>query len=214
MALLPPAALLMARLVSLSPEAGEGKSQRYGQLANAVTLFLLLAAGVAGLVVRPGRIQVPEGVLVAQPAVRTLFALLALGALIGLAIAFRGTLLASTLAVGIVPIVALAFAAVALMPVANELASPLPLIRALREQAVPPEAMALYACPHLWSRDMPPVLERVHYASPKDFSDPAFRPALVVTARKHQDEIAPALAGLHKSGELRMIGKWFDVYRR
>jgi 4-amino-4-deoxy-L-arabinose transferase-like glycosyltransferase len=213
MALLPPAALLMARLAA--PEADGGRSLRYGRLANAITLLLLLALGVAGLVVTPARIKVPEGALVAQPAVRTLCAILAVAALTGLVVALRGrTLGASTLAVGIVPIVAFAYAAVALMPVANELASPLPLIRALSAEAAPPEATALYACPHLWSRDMPPALERVHYASPKDFADPAFRPALVVTARKHQDEIAPALAGMHKSGELRMIGKWFDVYRR
>jgi len=215
MALLPPAALLIARLAALPVDAEGGRGARDGRIANAVTLLLLLAAGIAGLVIGPQRIKAPEGVLVAEPAVRALFAILVLGAVAGLVITFRWrTLTASILAVGIVPVAALAYAAVALMPIANELASPLPLIRALRAEAVPPEQMAFYACPHLWSRDMPPSLERVHYASPKELADPAFRPALVVTSRRHQDEIAPALAGLHKSGELRLIGKWFDVYRR
>jgi hypothetical protein len=40
------------------------------------------------------------------------------------------------------------------------------------------------------------------------------KPSLIVTSRSHAKEIAPALAGYRKVDEVRMIGKWFDVYRR
>ena len=39
-------------------------------------------------------------------------------------------------------------------------------------------------------------------------------PAVLVTARNHGQEIAAPLAAYRKVDEVRMIGKWFDVYRR
>jgi len=35
-----------------------------------------------------------------------------------------------------------------------------------------------------------------------------------VTSRKRADDLAETLRGYRKVDELRMIGKWFDVYRR
>ena len=39
-------------------------------------------------------------------------------------------------------------------------------------------------------------------------------PAVIATSRAHANEIAASLRGYRKVDELRMIGKWFDVYRR
>jgi hypothetical protein len=39
-------------------------------------------------------------------------------------------------------------------------------------------------------------------------------PAVIATSRAHAAEIAPLLAGYRKVDSIRMIGKWFDVYRR
>jgi hypothetical protein len=111
---------------------------------------------------------------------------------------------------GIVPIVALAYAAVALMPIANEMATTRPLIAALEAQRVDGSSIALYTCPHLWSRDMPSNLESVRYASAATIG----RPAVIATSRKRANEIAQALRGYRRVAEVQMIGKWFDVYRR
>ena len=59
---------------------------------------------------------------------------------------------------------------------------------------------------------MPRRLERVVYADPQTLA--RTHPRLIVTSRAHANEIAPQLAGYHKVDEVRMIGKWFDVYGR
>src|SRR5206468_12575560 len=70
----------------------------------------------------------------------------------------------STIAVGLVPIIPLAFAAITMMPYANSIASTERLIAALEKQHVAPEQIALYSCPNLWSRyNFPRELERVRY---------------------------------------------------
>jgi hypothetical protein len=70
--------------------------------------------------------------------------------------------------------------------------------------------MALYTCPHLWSRDFPRQLERVRYADAGSIG----APALIATSRAHAGEISSTLRTYRKVDEVRMIGKWFDVYRR
>ena len=74
------------------------------------------------------------------------------------------------------------------------------------------DQIALYTCPHLWSHDMPRDLEHVHYASPQTLL--ASNPTVVATARAHANEIAPQLGGFRRVDSVKMIGKWFDVYRR
>ena len=54
---------------------------------------------------------------------------------------------------------------------------------------------------------MPRDLEHVHYAL-------GGNPTIIATARAHANEIAPQLAGYHVVDSVKMIGKWFDVYRR
>jgi hypothetical protein len=141
--------------------------------------------------------------------VKTVFVILSTAAGIGLVVSIVRRDL-STLIVGIVPLVAFVYAAIALMPLVNAVATPQPLIAALLKQNVPPEQMALYTCPHLWSRDFPRQLEHVHYAD----ADNLGQPALIATSRAHANEISSALRDYRKVDEVRMIGKWFDVYRR
>ena len=90
----------------------------------------------------------------------------------------------------------------------NNLATDRPLIAALEKQHVSGNEIALYTCPHLWAHDMPRDLEHVHYGQPQG------TPTVIATARAHAKEIAPQLAGFHVVDSVKMIGKWFDVYRR
>src|SRR5256886_3881981 len=165
-------------------------------------LLLLLVSGITGFL---GHIPpVPRGI-----AVNAILAILIAASALGLLLATRGAV-ASTIAVGLVPIVVLAYITVTMMPAINDAVSTRPLIRALIAQHVPPEEIALYSCPYLWSRAMPRDLERVHYVTPESLASANAR--VVATSRRHAIEID--LRGFKRAGELQMIGKPFDVYRR
>lgn len=214
MAMIPPIALLISRYVS------EDSTERRrpagwsaaGPAANLIANALIALIAIAALFVNPTRIKGPESALLRLPEVRTLLIVTATAAIIAFAITLRASLTTSTIATGLVPIVAMAFIAIALMPVVNDLVSTRPLVTALQEQHVPPEQIALYAAPYLWTRDFPREYERVVYADPEMLEKT--KPAVIVTARAHANEIAPALNGYHVVTSLRMIGKWFDVYRQ
>jgi 4-amino-4-deoxy-L-arabinose transferase-like glycosyltransferase len=200
MALIPPAALAIARLL-----ASDDAWTRWGRNANALMATIFLTVGILGLF-----IQRPE---ISRYSLRPLFGVLAIAAAIALAFTIRGRLAASTIALGLVPLAALTYAAVALVPLANELASTRPLVRALVRQRVPAEQIALYVCPHLWTRGMPPALEHVRYVDADELRhiDP---PRLIVARRKDSGAIYDVLREYKRVDELQMIGKWFDVYRR
>ncbi len=200
MAMIPPVALVIARFLRV-----EEAITRWGKNANALMATIFLTIGVLGLFIRR-----PE--LDPYP-LRPLFAILAIAALAAIIITIRGRLIASTIAVGFIAIAALAYAATALLPLANEMASSAPLVRALEKQNVPPEQMALFVCPHLWARGMPPSLERVRYVDREDLRMMG-PPQLIVARRKNSGEIYDILRDYRRVGELQMIGKWFDVYRR
>ena len=74
------------------------------------------------------------------------------------------------------------FIAIALMPFVNDIASTRPLVAALEKQHVPPEQIALYAAPYLWTRDMPRAFERVTYATPDTLAQTT--PTVIVTAAR------------------------------
>jgi len=128
-----------------------------------------------------------------------------LASLIGLIIGTREAVGAAMLAI-------YASAVIALLPMANELATTRPLIAALSRQHVAATDIALYSCPQLWSRDMPLDLERVRYVAPEDLTH--LQPQVIATARKNAPEIASALRGYRVVETVQMIGKPFDVYRR
>jgi hypothetical protein len=152
----------------------------------------------------------PESSLVELAAVKMLCIVTAAAALIAFVIATRASLTTSTVAAGLVPIATMVFIAVVLMPIVNDLASTRVLVAAVQRQNVPPEQITLYAAPYLWTRGFPVQFEHVVYGVPS--AQPP--PVVIVTARGHANEIAPSLAGFHAVDSVRMIGKWFDVYRR
>ncbi|HEX8151651.1 MAG TPA: glycosyltransferase family 39 protein [Thermoanaerobaculia bacterium] len=205
MAMLPPVALTIARYL-------DGPDDAWGRRANAFLCALLAIVGVAGATIASRWVKEPDRALVLLPEVRRLFVLLAIAAAIGFVIALRAHVRTSTLAAGFVPLAALVYIAFALTPLANELATTRPLVRALAAQNVPPEQIALHACPHLWTRAMPRALWRARHVDGNGLR--AWDPTVIVTSRKHDDAIAYALPRYRKVGEFRMIGKWFDVYRR
>lgn len=206
MAMIPPISLLIADYVS---SWDRGRPARW---CNAMSITLMALIGIAGLFVTPQMIKAPEAALVQLPVVKVLCIITAAAAFIAFVIAIRGSLFASTIAAGLVPIVSMAFIAIVLMPVVNDLASTRPLVLALEQQNVPPEQIALYAAPYLWTRDLPPRFELVTYATPYTLAMSS--PTVIVAARAHAGEIAPSLYGYHVVDTVRMIGKWFYVYRR
>ena len=206
MALIPPAAVLIARLI----RAEHDRLTDWGFRVNQLVLGFLLGVGATAFFLLPRLIKGEDRALATRADVRGLFLVIAVAALIGLIVSIRSRkLLASTLALGFVPIVAFAYIAIALIPLANEMASTRPLVAAILRQGVPADQVVVHVAPHLWIRDMPRELERVRHV--KSVPDDA---RVVVTRRRNSHEIAPDLAPFRKVDEFRLIGKWFDVYRR
>ena len=205
-AMLPAVALLIASYVESGDDA-------WGRRANLAMVSLFALIGAAGLVVQPHHIKEEDGALIARYDVRALFAILLLAAIVAMVVTLRGQLVASTIATGFVLVATLGYAALFLVPLANEMASTRPLVRALSSQRdVPPEQMALYVSPHLWTRGMDPALSRARHVDADELR--AANATLIVARRKDADQISDVLSGYRRVGELRMIGKWFDVYRR
>jgi 4-amino-4-deoxy-L-arabinose transferase-like glycosyltransferase len=206
MALVPPVAIIVANAIDRT------------KLANVITLAVLLLAAV----VAPFRLPQYTPIFIVlgiASAIALGFSLLSGGA--GGSPARRGDSraiarpageaagapLRTAIALGLVPIAVLVYVAATQMPLVNTLATPRPLIAALEKQHVAGSDIALYTCPHLWAHDMPRDLEHVHYVL-------GGNPTIIATSRAHANEIAPKLAGYHVVDSVKMIGKWFDVYRR
>jgi hypothetical protein len=175
-------------------------------------LALLAIIGIAGLLVQPSQIKGADAALIARVDVRALFAILLVAAVVAAIITVRASLTMSTIATGLVLVVTLAYAAIALVPIANEMASTRPLVRALEKQRVAPEEIALYVCPHLWTRGMNPALWRAAHVDANELH--AIAPRVIVTRRKNAEEISDVLSAYERVDELQMIGKPFDVYRK
>jgi 4-amino-4-deoxy-L-arabinose transferase-like glycosyltransferase len=207
MALLPPAAVLISEYLR---EA----QPRFGRLAhglNVAMLVLLAVIGLAGLTIGARFIKGPDASLAALPSVRGVFLVLLVAAIV--ALLFARTLVTSSIALGLVPLAMFAYLGFVLTPLANDLASTKPLVAALERQHVSGSDVALYWIPFLWTHDLPRELEQVHYVDPAQLQAMP-PPAVIATSRAHAGEIAVSLRGYRKVEELRMIGKWFDVYRR
>jgi len=199
--LLPAVAVLIGAYVDAMPD------DRWGRRAAIVTIAIFGLVGVAGFFVK---VKGEDAALLTLPSVRGLFLVFIVASVAGLVVAVRGQLLHAVLAAGLVPVLALSYAMTALMPLANEQASTRPLVRALLAQNVPAEHIGLHVCPHLWVRGMPPELAKARHYEAAEVN--AAAPRVLVTRRKDAKKID--LNGYRKVGELRMIGKWFDVYRR
>ena len=192
MALIPPVSLIVAEVASTSA----------ARVLNIAMLVLLAIAAIAARFVQRPELAVPE--------VRRFLAVFAAVAVIAVAVSLLRPPLISTFALGLTPVIALAYAAVALTPMLNERATTRPLIAALQRQNVRPQDIALFSCPYLWSQNFPRELERVRYVGPDDVG----LPVVIATSRAHANEIGNALRGYRRVDQLQMIGKWFDVYRR
>jgi 4-amino-4-deoxy-L-arabinose transferase-like glycosyltransferase len=206
MTMIPPVAVVVARLAAAERDVWT----RWGWRANLFVLGFLLGIGAATFAILPRPVRGDDEGLALRTDVRFLFLVLAVAALIGLVAAIRSrNLVTSIVAVGLVTLAPLLYLAVALMPLANEMASTRPLVRAVEAQGLAPERVVLHVAPHLWVRGMDPSLERVRHveAVPSDAE-------VVITRRRDTEAIASSLEGFRKSGEFRLIGKWFDVYRR
>jgi 4-amino-4-deoxy-L-arabinose transferase-like glycosyltransferase len=219
MTMIPAVAHLIARYVNDATERrGETERRRpagwtaAGPAANLIANGLIALIAIAALFINPTRIKGPDSALLLLPQVKALLIITAVAAIIALLITWRASLTTSTIATGLVPIVSMTFIAIFLMPLVNDLVSTRPLVAALEKQHVPPEQIALYAAPYLWTRDMPRAYERVTYATPYTLAQ--ITPTVIVTARAHAGEIAPSLYGYQMVDAVRMIGKWFYVYRR
>jgi len=218
MVAIPPVAVLLGWFVaSPAPEGGlRPAAARFAVAGNALTLLLVASCGVALLAARERLLKGPDAALFLPAGVRVVgiaFVVIAGGGLVATFASGVGRLERSILALVAAVVVPLVLAAATLIDPINAVASSTPLIAVLERQPVAPESIALYSCPNLWSRNFPRQLERVRYAGP-DIRDSAGRwPVIVATARTHAGEIAPALARYRQIDQVRMIGKWFDVYR-
>jgi 4-amino-4-deoxy-L-arabinose transferase-like glycosyltransferase len=197
MAMIPAVALLIAE--------GVRGGVRWARGANIAAVAIVLIGAIVG------GVKIPRE-FVSVGGVNALIAFAIVVSVIGLIVAARASLVTSTVVAGVVPILVLLFVADRLMPFINGFGSTQTLVTVLERQHVEPEQIALYASPYLWTRDFPRPLERVVYATPETL--PRVQPRVIVTARAHAGEIAPSLNGYRKVDEVRMIGKWFDVYRR
>lgn len=206
-AMLPAVALLVARFAAV-----EDGWTRWGRIGVLVMLLAFGILGAAGLVVQPEQIQAPDAALIARPEVRALFALFLGASAVAAIVTVRRSIAAAIVALGLVPVVALSYTGVALVPLANELASVRPLVRVLERHRHDPADTGLYMTPHLWVRGIDPSFARARHVDAEDLR--SFQPGLLVVRRKNASEIAGLLRGYRKVDELKMIGKWFDVYAR
>jgi hypothetical protein len=197
MAMIPAVALLVAEGVRVGV--------RWVRGANLIAVLIVFVGAIAGGVKMPREFDSVTGI-------NGLIAFTLIVSVVAFVIAARAKLETSTIAAGAVPVAVLVFVSLYLLPFVNGFGSTQALVTVLERQRVAPEEIALYSTPYLWTRDLPRALERVVYADGETLL--RTRPNLIVTSRSHAKEIAPALAGYRKVDEVRMIGKWFDVYRR
>jgi len=189
---------MMALIPAVALIAAEA-TERWATLG---TVGIVALIGVAGFFVKAPDVPPLKPLLIFTIAI----------AVVAFVIALRASATTQLLLVGVVPVAMFVFIAATMMPALNAIGSTRNLIAALERQHVPPQQIALYTCPYLWSRDMPRELEQVIYADPSTFAKS--HPTVIATARGHASEIATALAGYRRVDSVRMIGKWFDVDRR
>jgi hypothetical protein len=124
-------------------------------------------------------------------------------------------LIRSSIALGLAGLASLVVATLLLMPQVNEVGSTRPLIATLAKSPLPADQIALFACPNLWTRDMPPRLFGVRYVGEDILeTDPATLPPLVVSRSSRAKELGDSLRLYDHVETVRMIGKDFYVYRR
>jgi 4-amino-4-deoxy-L-arabinose transferase-like glycosyltransferase len=104
----------------------------------------------------------------------------------------------------------LVYIVIVLIPLVNQTSTTAPLVRELERTGVPPEEIALYWTPHLWSRDMPAEFQKVRYVSPEGLAEDPAR--IVVVRSDRAAALGETLDRYERISSLRMISKDFDVY--
>jgi 4-amino-4-deoxy-L-arabinose transferase-like glycosyltransferase len=208
-----PVALLIGWLVAAPLRDRWSSFAHRGNLVT-IAIFGLLWATAAIAVPRFAGAKAEIRILIDGGA-QLLFVFGALVALAGFFVALRGGLARSTVALGVVGIVPLVVFVALFMGATAELGSSRPLIEVLERQGVPGDEIALYYCPHLWSRDMPRDLENVRHIDPDDLSRPGTRlPTLIATRVARAPELGPVLQHYTPVEHFRLRGRDHVVYRR
>ena len=208
-----PVALIVGHF--LASDASDSYA-RWAILANRIVVAILFAV-FALLPLITQRLKPTAELDLMRPAIPTFAMLTAVVIAAGavLLAGYQRAPLASSISLGVAGIAPLVVATAVLMPQINEISSTRPLVAQLATVNVPAEQMALFACPNLWTRDMPQSLFAVRYVGDDVLeTDPHTLPAIVATKRSRAAQLGDALQSYDRIATVRMIGKDFDVYRR
>jgi 4-amino-4-deoxy-L-arabinose transferase-like glycosyltransferase len=204
-----PAAVLAARYLE-DLRSGATRARRTGSsfITGLLAVLFLMLSIAAPLVPR----EEPELHLLDRYDVQGLFwsgAVVAIGGLLLLR-RLSSRPMARAAVAGGVALWPLVYVVIVLIPLVNQISTTAPLVRALERTGVPPEEIALYWTPHLWSRDMPAEFQKVRYVSPESLAEDPAR--IVVVRSDHAAELAETLDRYDRIIRLRMISRDFDVY--
>lgn len=204
-----PAAVLVARYLTVT--SSEQRIHKAG-------LWVLAGMGsisfIMGIIAPQAARADHDLLVVASPLVRGVFWVAAAAATAGVVIlwAARSDISRSTAIFGFIALVPLMYVVLLLIPTANDLASPVRLVKALERTGAPPAEIGLYWTPHLWSRAMPRELHRVRYGEPDELrSDP---PQIVAVRRDHVEDLGRLLDEYDRIEEVVLAGDEYDIYER
>lgn len=208
-----PAAAVLTGAFLANPDE---RLARFARVGNRAILALIAVVGAVGILAGPdltGRTE--DAALLMRWEVQALFGAMFVAGALALLWDVRGTMDATArnaLAVALsfaIPMTALVTVG---MPLANEEASTASLVRALANLGVPGEEIAMRYTPHLWTRDMPERLEHVRQGG-ADMLRSSPLPRVVVVRSDKAGELGPELLRYELRGNVRIIGKRFDVYQ-
>ena len=215
---------MMAMVVPLSLVAGSfiatETRERWSRRAahvHAAVMILFGAIFLAAVLLAPRFVdELPELAMLERPIVAGYFwgTFLVAMASAGFALAMRNRgVIFSAAALAIAALFPMIYMTLFLMPIANDLGSTKPLVRAILAQRVPVKEVALHASPHLWARDMPEELRSIRYVTPESLLELDPKPTVIITRDKRADLLHLTLPRYSRVDQFRMRGKWFYVYR-
>jgi 4-amino-4-deoxy-L-arabinose transferase-like glycosyltransferase len=209
---MPAAAVLVASFIVRPDE----RLARFARAGNRAVLALVAVVGAVGITAGPSLATRPEdAALLARGELRILFAGMTVAGIATLLWDVFGRMEATSrnaLAVGLCFAIPMGIVVTVCLPLANEEASTVPLVRELARLGVPGEEVAMHFTPHLWTRDMPENLDSVRQAG-RDLFRTAPLPRVVVVRADKARDLGEELQQYEHRASVRMIGKRFDVYR-
>ncbi|MHB0969372.1 MAG: ArnT family glycosyltransferase [Thermoanaerobaculia bacterium] len=208
-----PVALLIGWLVAAPARDRWSSFAHRGNLAT-IAIFGLLWATAA--IVVPRLVNTKDEIrILIDGGAQWLFVFGALVAFAGLVVALRGDLARSTVVLGVVAVVPVVVFGALFMGETADIGSSRPLVEVLERQGVPGDEIALYFCPHLWSRDMPRDFEKVRHIDPDELSRPGTRlPMIIATRVARAPDLGPVLQHYTPVEHFRLRGRDHVLYRR